>query len=178
EFLCGFVKEALKSARLPELSSARIGRIEGKLGRYEDRIGSRRRDLCRQALPIAHSARQVRAVAGKENQHHARTSGIQSRRDAQQHPDAARGFRSPIYAVAEVNMAPVAFFTWIEERMIRSGHGAMRGERRGLEINETRLCRSARGKAANDDIWHAMKRRNLWRNAFQRCDADRRHDLR
>src|SRR5262249_467325 len=57
EFLCGFAKKALKSARLPELSSARIGRIEGKLRRYEDRIGSRRRDLCRQALPIAHIAR-------------------------------------------------------------------------------------------------------------------------
>src|SRR5215831_17943233 len=161
------------SQNFPALESA-----ASKLWRYEDRIGSRRRDLCGQALPIAHVARQVGAVAVKENHHDGRTIGIKSRRDVQQHPVVAVGFRFPIYAAAEIDMAAVAFFTCIEERMIRSGHGAMIGERRGLEINETRLCRSARGKAANDDIWHAMKRRNLWRNAFQRCDADRRHDLR
>src|SRR4029077_7901935 len=75
ELLCGFVEEALKSVGLPELSGARIARIEGKLRRYQDRIGSRRRDLCRQALPIAHIARQVGAVAMKKNYHDGRTIG-------------------------------------------------------------------------------------------------------
>src|SRR5262249_32345511 len=100
------------------------------------------------------------------------------RRDVQQHPVVAVGFRFPIYAAAEIDMAAVAFFTCIQERMVRSGHVAMIGERRGLEINEARLCLSADGKAANDNIWHAMKRRNLLRSTFGRCEANRRHDLR
>ena len=81
----GLVEEALEAAGIGELARIEIASVEGELRRDQHRVDAGRRDLVRQLLAVAHVARERRAVAVEEHDHHRRLVGIEAWRHGEQH---------------------------------------------------------------------------------------------
>ena len=62
-----------------------LGRVEGELRRDQHRVGAGLSDLLGDLLALEHVARQRRAVAVEEHDHHARFRDVEALGDVQQH---------------------------------------------------------------------------------------------
>ena len=103
-----FIEEALETVWLPELASARIGGINGKLWRDQHRVHAGGRNLRRHLLAVAYVLGEIGAVAVKKHDHDRGAFGVKAWRNVQQHAVVTENLRLPKNIAAEIDVAPMA----------------------------------------------------------------------